>query len=366
MKKNKLFATVLFLFTISLFSQSPVGVYWNGTNEVFASMDITSGEFTDISVLPDVQWINGPSTFNETNNWYAIITNLGITIIDASNGTIINTLPNSVSWTAMEFGINNNLLGVYWNGTNEIFASMDITSGVFTDISVLPGVQFIIIGSSTFDETNNRYIIETDLGISIIDASNGNVINTFPNSIDWIKMEFGNNNNLLGVYWNGTNEIFASMDITSGVFTDISVLSNDQFASNYSTFDIANNRYTIGTDFGITIIDASNGSIINTFPNSIGWTFMEYAKDISPGTINYSLQNFFNIYPNPINSIINISTNSESNISHIEIINHIGETVYSSKYPSLRQVSINSNRFASGLYFIKINQSFETLKVLKK
>jgi uncharacterized membrane protein YkgB len=259
--------------------------------------------------------------------------------------------------------LSQNSLGLYWNGTNEVFASLDVSSGVFTDIATLPNVQ-TILSSSTFDEANNRYAIETNLGITIIDAANGTIINTFPNSVGWTGMEFNSNNNLTGVYWNGTNEIFTSLNISSGIFTDIATLPNVQTILTLSTFDEANNRYAIETNLGITIIDAANGTVINTFPNSVGWTGMEY-EDLTPlSVIEYSFLTF-QVYPNPTNDIIKISTVNNLGISYLEIINNLGQVIFTKKYPGLKEISISLNEYNSGLYFLKINKGFETIRIIK-
>jgi uncharacterized membrane protein YkgB len=259
--------------------------------------------------------------------------------------------------------LSQNSLGLYWNGTNEVFASLDVSSGVFTDIATLPNVQ-TILSSSTFDEANNRYAIETNLGITIIDAANGTIINTFPNSAGWTGMEFNSNNNLTGVYWNGTNEIFTSLNISSGIFTDIATLPNVQTILTLSTFDEANNRYAIETNLGITIIDAANGTVINTFPNSVGWTGMEY-EDLTPlSVIEYSFLTF-QVYPNPTNDIIKISTVNNLGISYLEIINNLGQVIFTKKYPGLKEISISLNEYNSGLYFLKINKGFETIRIIK-
>ena len=259
--------------------------------------------------------------------------------------------------------LSQNSLGLYWNGTNEVFASLNVSSGVFTDIATLPNVQ-TILSSSTFDEANNRYAIETNLGITIIDATNGTIINTFPNSVGWTGMEFNSNNNLTGVYWNGTNEIFTSLNISSGIFTDIATLPNVQTILNSSTFDEANNKYAIETNLGITIIDPANGTIINTFPNSVAWRGMEY-EDLTPlSVIEYSFLTF-QVYPNPTNDIIKISTVNNLGISYLEIINNLGQVIFTKKYPGLKEISISLNEYNSGLYFLKINKGFETIRIIK-
>ena len=73
------------------------------------------------------------------------------------------------------------IIGSYWTGQQEIFTSLDIASGVFTDLGTLNGVNFLNGGEATFDPFNNRYYNITDLGITIIDGTDGNIIKTIPN-----------------------------------------------------------------------------------------------------------------------------------------------------------------------------------------
>ena len=49
------------------------------------------------------------------------------------------------------------LFGSHWTGSEEIFTSLDISAQVFTDLSILNGVQGLTQGESTFDSNNGRY-----------------------------------------------------------------------------------------------------------------------------------------------------------------------------------------------------------------
>ena len=168
----------------------------------------------------------GEATFDPFNNRYYNITNLGITIIDGANGNIISTIPNSKNMKGIEYNpTTNKLIGSYWNGQQEIFTSLDITSGAFYDLSTLYGVNFLNGGETTLYSLNNWYINITDFGITVIDAISGNIINTIPNLKNMKGIQYNTTTNkLIGSYWTGQQEIFTSLDIASGVFTDLGTL----------------------------------------------------------------------------------------------------------------------------------------------
>ena len=253
------------------------------------------------------------------------------------------------------------LSGVYWNGTEEIFTSLDISTGTFTDLAILPNVQ-TIYSSSTFNSSNNHYAITTDLGITIINALDGTILNTITNTVGWTGMEFGTNNNLVGVYWNGTEEIFTSLDISTGTFTDLAILPNVQTINRSSTFNSSNNHYAITTDFEIIIINAIDGTILNTITNTVFWTGMEFNQTIPLSVNNYSTIRL-DVYPNPVTNFLHIHSNIKN--LNIQLINSFGQIVFTSKYSETDYIKFDLSKFSSGLYFLKINEhTFK--KIIKK
>ena len=58
-----------------------------------------------------------------------------------------------------------------------------------------------------------------------------------------------------------------------------------------------------------------------------------------------------NIYPNPANDVVNVV--ATSNIKNIEILNYIGQTIYT-KSADAKQVQLNVSSYKAGVYFVKI------------
>jgi hypothetical protein len=68
------------------------------------------------------------------------------------------------------------------------------------------------------------------------------------------------------------------------------------------------------------------------------------------------------IYPNPANEVVNVK--SDFNISRIEVLNFIGQTVYSTTVNS-KIVKINTSSLQAGVYFVRVTTSkgIRTVKI---
>jgi len=60
------------------------------------------------------------------------------------------------------------------------------------------------------------------------------------------------------------------------------------------------------------------------------------------------------IYPNPATELVNIK--SDYNISRVDVINFVGQTVYSSNVDS-KITKIDVTGFKVGVYFVKVSTS---------
>jgi hypothetical protein len=162
-----------------------LGTYWTGSAEVFAYLDPTSGAIISVATLSGVTSIvQGESTFDPTTNKYFMKTgSSSFCVINAVNGSMTNLIASS-PLKGIEFNLNTgSLVGSYWTGSSEVFASMNITTGAVTSIATLPGVTSIAQGETTFDAGGNIYFNKTNLGILVINANSGSIINSFSGSI---------------------------------------------------------------------------------------------------------------------------------------------------------------------------------------
>jgi uncharacterized delta-60 repeat protein len=82
---------------------------------------------------------------------------------------------------------------------------------------------------------------------------------------------------------------------------------------------------------------------------------------------DFEIENYFDLYPNPVDSTLNISKKSSINITSIEIYNIYGQVIQA--IPNARDLtSIDVSNLAVGTYFIKINSELGSAnaKFIKK
>jgi hypothetical protein len=68
--------------------------------------------------------------------------------------------------------------------------------------------------------------------------------------------------------------------------------------------------------------------------------------------INDPTNNSLSLYPNPANDVVNIV--STNDIKTIEVLNYIGQTIYTNMNVNLKKVQLNVTSFKAGVYFVKI------------
>ena len=73
-------------------------------------------------------------------------------------------------------------------------------------------------------------------------------------------------------------------------------------------------------------------------------------------TSNFQNQEF-KIFPNPASSYVTV-LNTQEDIQKIEIFNLLGQKIFSKAYQDEKQIQVNLEAFDSGLYLLKINNSF--------
>ncbi|TRZ74150.1 MAG: T9SS C-terminal target domain-containing protein [Bacteroidetes bacterium] len=88
---------------------------------------------------------------------------------------------------------------------------------------------------------------------------------------------------------------------------------------------------------GPVLCEPSSDTITITFP-AVG--------------INDLTNSSLSLYPNPANDVVNIV--STNDIKTIEVLNYIGQTVYTNNNVNLKKAQLNVTSFKSGVYFVKI------------
>jgi len=246
------------------------GTYWTGTEEVLRVLDLGSNSISDIGVLAGVTSNFAESTIDMQNGLYFKGTNLGVTVIDVETGDVTQ------SYLASQFqnlkgyeydGASGNLYCSYWTGSEEVFAFLDLSTGIFTDVGVLDGVNTLSSGESTFDVVNGKYFQRTNLGLIVVDIQNANILQTIPISSPYLKgFEYDMvSGNLYCSYWTGSQEVFGFLDLDTGGFTSIGVLDGVSILTQgASSFSSETGRYFMSTNLGTTVVDVTSAEILQT------------------------------------------------------------------------------------------------------
>ena len=289
-KLNLLIGLILLSYWCN--AQNLMGSYWNGTNEISRHQAVTTGAFTNLAIITGASSIvQGESAFDVAGNRYFETTSQGITIMDATTGTVIAVVNTTVNIGGMEYNpATGDLVGTYSNGTSEVYASVNISTGVVTNIATLSGPTSYVQGESSFDAAGNRYFNNTNIGISALDATTGAVLNTISNS-SFRGPEFNpTTGKLVGTVWNGTDEVFTTLDISTGVATSIATLTGAQsVAQGETTFDASGNVYYFVSNLGTMAIDASTGAVLNTIPTMYSMEFIGGSSSSSPCNLSAAL-----------------------------------------------------------------------------
>lgn len=126
-----------------------------------------------------------------------------------------------------------------------------------------------------------------------------------------------------------------------------------------------------GTATSITPVTGTfatvNPTFEGTFTNGIGGVYY-FGSNTTLGVSNFELANAISIYPNPTKDILNISVDNSIGLpDSYEIYNGLGQSLNKTFITNNSDLTINTNRLSSGMYFIKISKdgSSSTLRFIK-
>ena len=300
----------------------------------------------------------GATTYDQMNSRYICWgydnqNNQNLYVMDLANlQTEINPF-NSAQAIEMEYDLQNQkTYGLWWDGSAEHFGEIDLTTGLVSSISTLPGVEAVAIGNSTFDSNSGKYIFigyeANQYKLYTIDALTGVIINSptiWQNGNRYSALEFNNQNGKLyglfqdtdyedysqsyGNYY--TNLRLAEIDLISGSATIIDSQSTviGGYLPGYNLgglcFDQQSQTYIVNvqneTAKYLKLVNVSNAAIIASTPISNDNYFYELQVDNMPFAEdaynlssshpdNESTLGNITIYPNPSSKYINVNIDS--------------------------------------------------------
>ncbi len=179
-------------------------------------------------------------------------------------------------------------------------------------------------------------------------------------------------------------------DIIDTTKLDITTLFPVKSSHNFTTridgekiefiFENINLPFTTGTNDGYVVFKIKTKSSLalgNSFSNSAN-IYFDYNFPIVTNTAtttisaalslqDFDFSNYFDVYPNPVESVLNITSKENIEVSSINIYNTLGQLVLVT--PNAQNTkSVDVSSLTSGNYFIKINSDKGTsnIKFIKK
>ena len=352
----------------------------------------------------------GASTYDQQNSRYICWgfdtqNNQQLYVMDLDDLETTSTPFSAIQAIEMEYDLQTQkAYGLWWDGSAEHFGEIDLTTGLVSSIAILPGVEAVAIGNSTFDSNTGTYIfigVDTNqYKLYSIDAATGTILNAptiWQNDDRYSALEFNNQNGgkLYGLYqdkdydnYSQTYQTYytdlrlAEIDLTTGVSTVIDPQSAvvSGFIPGYALgglcFDQQTQTYIVRvqneTGGYLKLVDASNANVIASTAITNDNYFYELQVD------NYSFANaFYNlsasnpsaindseaildikIYPNP--ALNHFTIDAPERIEHYTIYSAQGAIVKQGAESNDFQVQINN--LASGAYFIVVTTAKGTAR----
>ena len=298
----------------------------------------------------------GASTYDQLNSRYICWgfdtqNNQNLYVMDLDNLQTETNLFSSAPAIEMEYDLQTQkAYGLWWDGTAEHFGKIDLSTGLVSSISILPGVEAVAIGNSTFNSNTGNYIFigqeANQFKLYNIDASTGAIINSptiWQNGDRYSALEFNNQNGgkLYGLFqdvdydnYSQTYQTYytdlrlAEIDLTTGDATIIDPQSTviggyiPGYALGGLCFDQQSQTYIVRvqneTGGYLKLVDVYNSNIIASTAISDDNYFYELQLDNYPFAIdaynlldsNENVQNnldYLTIYPNPSTDFVYIN-----------------------------------------------------------
>jgi hypothetical protein len=414
MKKNTVQLLILFLFATQFaFGQVTLYGLKNPTGTANTAFDMvsidpfTGGTTPLFSTGSLVAVASGATAYDQKNKRYIcwgfdVSNNQRLFVADIDSGVVVSHPIISGQPIEMEYDLSKQKNYGLWYDFNqgmEYFVSVDLTTGVLTNIKALPAVSGVAIGASTFDSNLGRYIFigieNNELRLITLDSGTGNILYSVPinqNGLDIGGLEydltanklFGLHNRIdsssydpiLGTYLYST--YFSEVDVMTGAInivntTPINYGSYIGYAVGGIAFDQKTQSYigVLATDLGFSlkIINATTGLVISDVNlGNNGADFFEiqcdnysFAKSFYVNTDSGTLEKTVDgiVYPNPVKDWLQIETDAE--IETVTIYNFNGQAVFSLNNIADRG-GVDVSSLANGAYILEAKTSVGVLR----
>jgi len=271
------------------------------------------------------------------------------------NGNVVHAGSGCDFYSVIEPGIYSIKLT---NNHNEFDSYNGVSEAVFNFNTTLNDYRPPIIRPFQFRDENNivRHIFNTDNEINLYFAA----ADFYDYSLLHIGHEFHQINQKQTLVKIKEHQQSEWQDvIVNSIYQDS--LIGDFFKAGLSTF-ITNDSALY--DIQIKVVDsAGNSATYSLYP---AFAVSDFSVAVQPN-IETQMQDLFQIYPNPVESILNIKLLENHETVNIKVYNALGMIIYDF-YVGEMEMTINLSGFANGMYYISADNGIKTTfkKFIKK
>lgn len=336
-------------------------------NSTLTTFDFNNGSITSIpytSSYTGTTFFDNVSFSHSNNTLYGLVrpfttnnVSLGVYFgkINTTTGQVTTLSPNSIASGYQLAGtVIDPELMVYYFKTGAKFLGIDLYNGtIFSQPD-------IIYSSNDYDFSNFTYNCADNTIYGIVREMTNIQMPNAPSGVFIQHARLGKINPTTGIVTRVSETILPNLfySVTAGATIDPS--TNTFYCSDNT------NLYGISTITGAAVSTTplvfENGNFVNFIANNndcAGATALRLDPNLN--TSNFDLKKNFEIYPNPVSSILTIK--SEKNIDSIEIFDAFGRLVITKKFKNFIDVS----GLQSGTYLMKIcsENTIENIKFIK-
>ena len=280
---------------------------------------------------------------------------------------------------------------IWWYEYATRFLEVDQDSGYITELTLMPDISAIPIGSSTFDANTGHYIVNAyDTNFQevmvFVEAETGTVVSQAPTGLnpgDYLNnLEYNNEDDkIYGFYRGNNNQFFAliSLDPQDNLAVDTVYVFDDllYFVQGSAVFDQASQHYIM------FYIDSSNVSRIANIDVVAGTmtanpVFTGSLTELEVDNTEYALAKYhavsvsefaesidLNFYPNPVNRQGELMFKSKD-IQDVRVYDLSGRMIARLSEDQLRTGRLKIENYQTGLYLVRmtIGQEIITQKLM--
>jgi gliding motility-associated-like protein len=260
----------------------------NAQMEYLVTVNPATGNYTKVDSIPGIRWLSAPnfSTIDENHNRFILVgspadfSSTYLLSLNQTTGAITNNPsfpPTNRALSTLYSNTLNTLYGIQSIAGLFYLVTVNVTTGVITQINTLPGVAGLASGSIALNDNIHQITFvgfgSGGLSIITVDILTGSIL--FQPSIvsGMQELQYDNlSNSLYGIYTSGGQHSLVRIDITTGFYSIVSNLpSMTSIEIGSSTYNNNNHQYIFaaaetGASDSLYVVNTSTGNIFSSAP----------------------------------------------------------------------------------------------------